>query len=473
MNPSHFPRPNTVRYVRSQPSARRQNDQTARADSPRFPQFGYTLGLGSGTLIYGTVLHLTYRDFFSVTFAYQGWAYRSPDPLLFSLALLCAFVTALLSPKHVRTPGAAILWIFNLIAVTPTLIVSTFYPSIAENRLPFLFLFLTMTYGAIVAISSSTSLPHLQRFPSPTALLVFLSTFSVLTYGTMVALLGFSAVNFTLSDVYTTRFIFRDTLASGPVVAGYLISNQRTFVNPLLMAMGVARHSSFLLAAGAIGQIYIYSQTGLKVSLYSVLVVPALCIAWRRLKLYEGVRLFYLMLVTVLAALLAHYNGASLLVNFITSRLLLIPGLLSSAWISAFDGAPKAVWGHSFLSGVVDYPYSLPPAFIVGERLTGNAAVQANVNLIGDGFANFDYFGILAEGAILGFVLLVMNVVSEGIDERVRVGAVLMVAVSVANSAANQIVLSSGALVAIIAFLLYPTRKESLIGRETERAELR
>jgi hypothetical protein len=131
-------------------------------------------------------------------------------------------------------------------------------------------------------------------------------------------------------------------------------------------------------------------------------------------------------------------------------RLILTPGLLSGYYVDFFSDNPKAMFGHSVLSGFVDYPYLASPAQLISTTYFGVGEGRSNANFWTDGFANLGLPGVVLATMLLGSVLWMYDSIAIDLDRRVSTLLLAMPSMALVNSALFTVLLTHGMFVAML-----------------------
>ena len=233
----------------------------------------------AGALGYAAALNWAYTSHFSPVYAYSGLIDADPTP---TAVLIVAGITALPAawlPIAARRPSSIVVWTLYLVGYVPTAMVPIYLTGSLHSILPF----------EISLVSSMAVLGVLLRLRPPEIRVphLSLSTFTRLLVGLGVLCSLYIAATFgihtlpSLSKVYVTRAQFA-AVQGGTALGGYVVPSAANVINPLLMAIGMARRRGALMALGLFGQLLIYADTGYKAVLFSLVLVPVVYVAISR-----------------------------------------------------------------------------------------------------------------------------------------------------------------------------------------------
>ena len=98
-------------------------------------------------------------------------------------------------------------------------------------------------------------------------------------------------------------------------------------------------------------------------------------------------------------------------------RALLVPAELNFQYFDFFSQYPYVYWANNFFTfGLIDYPYDIPSAKIIGEFAYNSYETSANTGWIGSGFMQAGYIGLFIYSLIIGFVIAFIDALSHKIN---------------------------------------------------------
>lgn len=430
----------------------------------RVPQW---LSLLAILFIYAATLHWAYKLRIAPSFGYLGSKYRGPDPIHYFAAFAMAYFVALYLPTRLKRPSDLIVWLLYVMACVPSVLVPQYADILPTPESTELAFFVATSFLLVVILADKGPKRGTWRLRIPNHLLwISLLLVTVGIYGYMLYVTGLTFRFMSLTAVQDVRFAYRDAILATGAGLGYVIGIQGNVINPLIIAKGLYERRWILVAAGAIGQLLIFSVTGYKTVILSVptLILAAVIFSRAQRPLGSWI-LTGTLFASVIALVADELHGALAYTQIFVNRLLLIPGTLTAAHVLVFQDQPKAKWGHSFMAMFVDYPYETTPSFIVGTRFSGNAEVSANASLFADGYANLGYLGIFIEALVLVVLLWVLDAASRHLSIAVSSMVLLIPTVALANTSVFTSILTGGYLAALILILVLPGRGWGLHAR--------
>jgi hypothetical protein len=271
------------------------------------------------------------------------------------------------------------------------------------------------------------------------------------TFGVHVRLLSFS-------DVYSVRAVFTE---QAPGVLGYLLDWQAGAINPLLIICGIRGRRGLPLAAGVAGDLLIYSVTGYKSVLFSVLVITAFLAAMRqpgRASKFPaaGSRIAWAFASVVAVSIAIDTAGHSIAwTSLFVRRLSLVAGVNTGYYFQHFAAMPQAHLAYGPAGRILGTAGTVPPAAQIAAAVYHSSG-DPNANLWADAYANFGHGGVIGFTLILAVFLWFYDRAARGTDP--CAAAVLLAAASVnlANSALLTCLLTHGMLLALLLVTLWP-----------------
>lgn len=407
---------------------------------------------------YAALMHWTYENSISPTFSVIGFRYRDPDPGLYAIAYLLVIFVGYFLPARLRKPSDFVVWVLYVMTCVPSILVAQYANIITPEASTELGLVVATSFLFIILLADRGPGIALPRLRVPAHVLwLALSLISAVVYGYMMYVTGLSLRFMSLTGVASTRFAYQDAItASGPAL-GYLIGVQGNVINPLFMARGIYSRNWLMLAAGAIGQMLIFSVTGYKMMILSVPAALLIPLIFQRSSTPFGRRIIDgVVAVGLIALLVDRIVGAFEYTFIFFGRLVLIPGALTAAHVLVFAGEPKAEWGYSFLKSFVDYPYSTTPALLVGAEFSHDARVSANASFLGDGYANLGYPGIFIEAVMVVLLLWALDGAAKGLPMKATCIILLVPSIALVNTSAFTGIITGGCAFAVLILMGLP-----------------
>jgi len=404
------------------------------------------------------VTHYAYEALVAPEFSYLRYAYRSPDPLYYAIALALVVGLALVMPRRLERPSHWITWVIFVITVVPSVIIPQIAPVLSPGDSVELAGWIAGSFLLVATLGTRRGLreflpvrPLSQRtfWPLLFALWAAMHAYLLLTVGIRLSLPS-------IDDVYGVRAALQTEKADSPALE-YTVSWLAGFINAALIVRGVWCRRWLWLLAGVLGEIYLYDIDGDKTALLSP---AALIPAYFLLRRYRPAGPAVLLAAPLLSAasMLVDrvFLGSTELTSLIARRVFITPGLVSTGYVAVFSDIDKAKLGHSVLWWLYPYPYPVEPADLVGALFFDRPDTHANASLLADGYANFGYLGMVAACLILVLLLWAIDDASRGLPRGFSCLLFLLPALTLAESGVLTSILTGGILLGIVFCALAP-----------------
>lgn len=418
-------------------------------------------------LLYATGLGLAHYFVIAPAFSYLGFEKRPPNLAVAAVLLVPYVLCARRLPASWERPSALVYWFLFLLVVAPIHVLPVFTADI-ERPMWLMVASVAAAFwllGLIYRVRPPT-IPRPRLTPK-----AFRWGFCLVWAGlaaVVVSQYGFQLDLVSLTSVYDLRTEFREAGEHVPKVARYAVTWLGEVIGPVALAYGLYHRRYLILVAAVVTQVFLVSLTGFKSMLFSMALVAAVVVlSWTGVRrLGRTVAMLVaggVLTVTAYDFLAGSWQLSSLFVR----RMILTAAVNTHYHFEFFSEYPPARLGHSVLGAWVDYPYSLPPARLIGLAYYGNAWTSANANLWADAFSNFGLVGVFGFTAVLAVALLLI----DGAARRTRDGgkphplmlaALVVPSVSLCNSAMLTVFLTHGFMLAALVVYLLPVAPETV-----------
>jgi len=240
-------------------------------------------------------------------------------------------------------------------------------------------------------------------------------------------------------------------------IFSYLNLWTQKIFNPFLLAIGIYRKNRLMVIGAVAAQIFFFAVTQHRSHLFlPIIVYLASQLYVRKLSIaglfaWSGMLLGALLVVSVAADLQA-------LPALIIRRAFFVPSAITFEWVKFFSNLPKIYWSDGILRVFIHTRYSgesMP--WYVGYYVSHGMQVAYNVGLVGTGYAQASYFGVILYAAILGFVVKIVNTMIHSGLPAFLPAALLFGPIRTAWADADVLtaVLSHGIFMGIVVMWLY------------------
>lgn len=439
------------------------------APTPRVRLSSHVVVVPLAALAYAIALHWVYTELILDAFTYVGYSYQAATPQILALCWIEVSIVGALLPQRGVKPSDVVLWILFVVVIAPTMLMLPYIGPMSDFEA---FTFVSgmgaaFLLAVLVARRKEAAKPLPIRMAS-TSFAIVIVLFSLIVYLVVAQNAGLSLRLPNLSDVYEVREDYRDALA-GSTILGYLLANQANVINPLLISWGIATRRWPLLVIAVIGQLVLFSATGFKSVLFSLLAIPILVFLFRSARPRKLLVFLWgaagLLVVTAIIDLLQDGLFWSSLFG---RRFLFTPARLSGLYFEWYSNNPLSLMANSILSPFIDTAYPYGPARTIAIYATGSPTASLNANMFASGFAEFGWFGLFGVAVVLGLYLRVLDRAAVGVPLLVTAIVVVMPAVTLSNTALHTSVLSHGLLAALLVLAIVP-REIFRDAKETSR----
>lgn len=392
-------------------------------------------------------------------FRYDALSTEPVSTVEVGVSLIIALVPVLWMPLRYQRPSSLLYWLLYVLLYVPAVMLPAFVTDTgAASRTLFQLALLTCFSGVgLIYRLPLVRLPELA-LKARVFWLGFTGVYALLN-GVMLATYGLPDGLPSLADIYLVRDQFVDQLA-GAGRLGSMGPRWLLYVlNPALIAAGLLNRKVLLVVLGIIGELWIFSISGFRSALFMPLLVAALMIPVRRKHLLGAVITVGALGLLGTSVAIDKATDTGVGTGLIARRAVMVPGVLTGLYFEFFREHPKIHMSNNTRFGILtedDYPYHLPPSNLIGGTYFGSEETSANVNLWGDGYANYGYPGVLLMTAVLALFLHLYDSASRGLDPRLP-GVLLGVgSAALSNSAVLGVLIGHGLGLAWILVYLMP-----------------
>lgn len=373
--------------------------------------FSKRLQLLAAAVSYIGVLHIAYVYLTAPYFSYVGLGYSPASSSVVVWSWVLALIPVAWLPLDTTRPSLVVYYLLYTLVIVPACVVPAYTGALPSGSLLQLQISLLVCF-ALLGLIYRIPLSRLPRIRlSKLSYFVLLALFSCASYLTLMHFFGFAFRFPNPFNVYDVRSDFNELAATiNTRWVGYCANWQAFVINPFFMAYGLLARKYWVIAAALAGQLAIYALGGLKMVLFSSVLALVLLIMQRfrhfGVVFLASAALFVAACIIFDAFLWRTSVG---LTSLFVRRMVFLPGQLTGMFFDFFSHNRFALLGHSVLKGVVTYPYSLEPPYLIGETYFSQDKMAADANIWGDGFANFGYFGMLGATLLLGCWMWVVD----------------------------------------------------------------
>lgn len=395
------------------------------------------------------------------SFSYEGFALDVSGPKLLLLPTCVLILSMTLEVELVDVRNAA-LDVVLLLIFAPTMVYVSLGPANWQMAVA-----VCLSVGVLLVVSRvRTRCRVLMGQPRVLLLVVYGAVFVSLGY---FVLLGIRAGSYSyvmkILDPYAivaSRNAFLASLGTG---GGYLYNNVMKCLAPYVIASFFVRRRYVLLSILSmfyIGACVVSTMRSLLISLPIVLGLSSFL-----LRPYPtlGKREVFLgmLAVCLLVVLMVRLSGDSwdyVALSLFARRGLFLPIRIADDFFQEFGSAPKLLYAHLFSSRNIPYKgYDSIYAYISTEY-RGMPSGYANVNFVGDAYANLGMLGVVLNTLVLALWLIICRQFSRALTTEERaciLSASFWPLVSLANSSLTVCLTTHGLGVLLVLILVVGT----------------
>lgn len=415
-------------------------------------------------LVYYQVLCYADRALLAPAFGYQGLNYQAPSGWTQGTVAALILACTALTPCRLRHPSDGVLYVLLPLVVIPVLTVAATDVIFADVGRS-LVASVTGAYLLLAVCARIPRTPPGPRRPHPGLQLQIPATvISAATYGLMFATFGVHLRLLSFRDVYSVRAVFSDQV---PGALGYLINWQASVINPLLIAWGLTRRRWTLVTAGLLGDALIYSVTGFKSVLFTVLAVAGFLLAMRqrnarRLSAAGSRAAFAFAAVAAVACVIDKWQHGIAWTSLLIRRMSLVVGTNTGYYFQYFTAWPQTHLAYGVTGWLLAEAPVTPPAAQIASAVYHGTVADPDANLWADGYANFGLAGVLAATLILAGFLWWYDRAARNADQMIAAVLIVVPSLGLANSALLTCLLTHGMLLALLLVTRLPGGRSGL-----------
>lgn len=258
-----------------------------------------------------------------------------------------------------------------------------------------------------------------------------------------------------LTDIYDVRDALKENIS---YISSYTFWWLAKVILPVLLVFSLSKKDMKIVIFTLVLLLYLFLISGHK----SVYFTPVLILFYyffgknynEKILLTIGAMIFFLIFINIPDL----YIGRPIFKSIFVRRMFFIPALLNECYFDFFSNN-HIYLSHSRFSDLMQYPYDLPPEYLIGREYFGKPEMSSNTGLIANGFMNFGYIGVLGYSVMFSVFLMILNSVKLN---RKYFGLFIFYMLIFRGSPFFTTILTHGFwIVLIMAFTILPQRKQS------------
>jgi len=414
-------------------------------------------------------MSLAHSGCMSTTF---GFDYYPPTTKYLVLAWVLSLLPSLWMPIELSRPSQLAYWVLYIVTYIP----SMFIPLYVNINPPSEISFVMLVFFAGFALTGlSYLLPLLPLRPVRISRKVFWRIFACLAAGLtiwMIAVFHSHLQIISVGNVEEMKGIYEHRNAAGDLAEGsavfYAIMGLTGAINPFLMGCGFYYKNRWLLLAGVVGQLLVFSVLGTKGSILSLVFIPGVYALLRVGRSPFGLKITYACLALLVGGCLAYVlagedPGPLLFVALfvILMRTLPMGGLVTAWYYNFFQQNPLTYYSH--VTGVnwfVHYPYANFIGLEVGSFYQSGSDLDATAHFWAmDGLEALGLPGVLVISVFCALIFWALDSAAQRHDPRLAALVVTYATYNLANISMFTSLFSGGLILLILfLYMLQPRR---------------
>ena len=257
-----------------------------------------------------------------------------------------------------------------------------------------------------------------------------------------------NAKSFTFgSELYEARAAAK---SAGNIFTSYLMGPLTKVVLPIAIILGIKEKKLWMSAIGILLMLYIFAVNPHKALFLSIFLIVAFYF-FDNYRSKAGLILSGILILISTSLIVSATTGNILAESIFVRRMFFLPVQICNYCFDFYDGNPIYL-SHSVLSSFSDYPYSLEPAFLMGDYMYGKPGTSCNTGIIADGFMNFGHIGSILFVMITAVIIKFIE--SLNID-KTYFGIVIAFVMLFLNSALFTSMLTHGGLFLLLILIFF------------------
>jgi hypothetical protein len=370
-----------------------------------------------GIATFSGLFQWVYISWLSPVWGYFGFSYHCPDIEYNILANALSIIPSIWMPVALKRPSQLIYWILYVVVYIPSMFVPLFT---ALQPVSSIALFMLTLFLGHTLIGISYFIPLLKyRFKHlPNKIFVTLLSIVLIALTSWVLVIFKGQMRLVSFDKIYSEMRFTAIEAMEGSSVNYAIMWLSGLINPFLMSWGLTYKNKYVLAAGALGQVLLYSTAGSKGVLMSGIFIFIFYIILKFKRPLFGLWLTWGCALLLLMLNLINIAAGSVLVisTLVFMRTFGMTGLLSGLYFDFFQSHPLTYFSHvNIISKLVDYPYQHDIGHELGYYYFNKYELNANAHFwVTDGIAGGGLLGVLIVSILCAGVFWLLDSAARG-----------------------------------------------------------
>lgn len=249
------------------------------------------------------------------------------------------------------------------------------------------------------------------------------------------------------SELYEARAAAK---SSSNIFTSYLMGPLTKVLLPIAIILGIKEKKLWMSIIGILLMLYMFAVNPHKALFLSIFLIVAFYF-FDNYKAKAGLILSGILILIFTSIFVSATTGNILAESIFVRRMFFLPVQICNYCFDFYDGNPIYL-SHSVLSSLSDYPYSLEPAFLMGDYMYGKPGTSCNTGIIADGFMNFGHIGSIL--FVMVTAVIIKFIESLNID-KTYFGIVIAFVMLFLNSALLTSMLTHGGLFLLLILIFF------------------
>lgn len=364
------------------------------------------------------LLWFGYATFIVPVFGHLGFEW-APNIVKVIEALLAIVFFAWCLPLRVKQPSDFFIHFHFLLPVVPILVLYS------ASDLPRAYMYFSVLAFAVVCLVRKFRLPKIKGDMIPVPMMMYglliiatIYIFSIILQG------GLQYFNLDILKVYEFRSIAAQNL---PQIYGYFSPMVSKVLLPFVLLLAVYRRKWLIAVLAMSGSVMMFALTGHKGPLFNPFLVIVIYFIMRSRRSIQLLLLGYVSVILVSLVFFFIDNSNIIVGSLFLRRVYFVPAHLNFVYYDFFSTNPHTMLAGSKLTfGLIQYPYDLDSAHLIGYHYLNNVLTGANTGWLGSGYMHFGFVGMLIYAFMVGLLLSIVDMLAKRRELAIS-GAILFI----------------------------------------------
>lgn len=367
-------------------------------------------------LVFRSLLEISYLGFVSPLYGYMGFV-LDVEPLKYIESWLIYAGMIAIFPRRLKKASDFLLVYLLFAFLTPLLV---FYGLANASREHAYILLLGVFLILVFRGHRPLKIPILKGGKQIAYLLVSLGAIVVTTW--MIYSGGLSFFNLDFTRVYEFRRDAGDVIRVGPMA--YLVTWAMKVFGPVMLALALWKNKYVMALAVFALHVVWFGISAQKAVFFYPFLVTFLWMWFRNTRALAFVPIGMSLIVgstLLLYVVFSEVFVASMLIR----RAFFVPSNLTFAYYEFFSQNQFVFWSNSITSALLEYPYDLGPADLIGRYIGSDG--HANNSFLATGYMHAGVVGIAFYGVSVGILFRIIDSLAyKGVPPWVAVASIIV-----------------------------------------------